>query len=67
MSQNEIEISYMKLKDKVRKMLEAQAAYFRSAKDKQKLMIAKNLEKEVKEMIDPPQKQQQELFNWLGQ
>ena len=68
-TQNEIELSYMRFKDKVRKMLEAQATYFRSGKDKQKLMIAKTLEKQVKEMLDPPEpkkEQQQSLFDWLA-
>lgn len=61
------EIEYLKFKDKVRKMLAAQKDYFRT-KDKQKLMIAKNYEKEVAEWIDPPQKAQQSLFqDWLGQ
>jgi len=65
--QQEIELSYLHLKDKVRKMLAAQKEYFRSKGDKQKLMIAKSLEKEVTEMIDPKQKAQQSLFEWLGQ
>lgn len=66
--QQEIELSYMKLKDKVKKMLAAQKEYFRSKGDKQKLIIAKNLEKEVSEMVDPQPKAQQSLFNdWLGQ
>lgn len=68
-TQNEIELSFMQFKDKVRKMMEAQSAYFRS-KDKQKLFIAKNYEKQVKEMLDPsePKKnQQQNLFDWLSQ
>lgn len=65
-TQNEIELSFMKFKDKVRKMMEAQASYFRSNHDKQKLMIAKSLEKQVKDMLDPPppkQQPQQNLFN----
>jgi hypothetical protein len=70
-TQNEIELSYMHFKDKVRKMMEAQAAYFRSNHDKQKLVIAKSLEKQVKDMLDPPEPKkqpQQDLFNdWLGQ
>ena len=70
-TQNEIELSFMKFKDKVRKMMEAQAVYFRSNHDKQKLMIAKGLEKQVKDILDPPKpkkEQQQNLFNdWLGQ
>ena len=64
--QTEIELRYMKLKDKVRKMLEAQKAYFRSNHDKQKLMIAKSLEKEVTELVDPKPKAQAEI-DWLGQ
>lgn len=65
--QQEIELSYMHLKDKVKKLLAAQQEYFKSKGDKQKLMIAKNLEKEVSEMVDPKPKAQQSLFEWLGQ
>lgn len=61
--QTELELKYLKLKDKVRKMIAAQKDYFRSNHDKQKLMIAKNLEKEVIEMVDPKPKAQKELFD----
>lgn len=64
---HEKELELMKLKDKVRKLLSAQKEYYRT-KDKQKLMIAKSYEKEVAEIIDPPVKAQQSLFNdWLAQ
>ena len=59
----QIEIAYMKLKDEVRKMLAAQKEYFRSGKDKQKLMIAKSHEKKVSEMIDPPAPKGKTLFD----
>lgn len=57
----------IKLKDRVRKLLAAQKDYFRT-KDKQKLIIAKNYEKEVAAIIDPPVKTQQEINfqNWLA-
>lgn len=65
-----LEILHMKFKDKVKKMLDAQQAYFKSNHDKQKLMIAKSLEKQVRDFIDPPPPKveaQQSLFDWLGQ
>lgn len=49
----EYQLRYLKLKDTVKKMLDAQKEYFRT-KDKQKLIIAKGWEKKVTEMINPP-------------
>jgi len=61
----EIELRYIKLKDKVKKLLDAQKEYFRT-RDGQKLIIAKSLEKEVSEMVNPKPKSQAEI-DWLGQ
>lgn len=63
----ELEIKYMQLKDKVKKMLSAQKEFYKSKGDKQKLIIAKRIEKEVTELIDPEIKPQQSLFDWLAQ
>lgn len=47
------EIKYLKLAEKVRQMLAAQKAYFRSNKDFQLLKVSKAIEKEVDEMVNP--------------
>lgn len=62
----EIEYKYTKLRDTVRKMMAAKNDYFRSNRDKQKLMIAKRLEKEVEELVSDRPAQQQGLFEWLA-
>lgn len=66
MTTEEIQARYNHLADKARKMLTAQRAYFKSNKDFQLLKIAKSLEKEVDELINPTQKQQQDLFEFLA-
>lgn len=67
MTQEELQLKYNHLSDKVRKMLAAQKAYFKSNKDIQLLKIAKALEAEVNDIINPQQKQQQNLFDYLAQ
>ncbi|MCZ2397100.1 MAG: hypothetical protein LC100_11225 [Chitinophagales bacterium] len=57
---------YDKLKAAVQKMMAAQKDYFRSNRDKQKLIIAKNLEREVESLVSDRPEQQPELFDWLA-
>jgi len=47
------QLQYMHLVDKVRKMMAAQKAYFKSNKDIQLLKVSKQLEKEVDDIINP--------------
>jgi len=49
------------LVDKVRKMLAAQKAYFKSNKDIQLLKISKALEKEVDDIVNPKPVSQAQL------
>lgn len=61
------ELHYHKLAYKVRKMLLAQKEYFSSGRsgqrDTRKLMISKNLEKEVDEIVNPKPTPQARLFD----
>lgn len=62
------EIKYHKLAEKVRAMLAAQKAYFRSRKDFQLLKVSKAIESEVDEMVNPKKPEvSQSTMNWLGQ
>lgn len=63
MTQEELQLKYNKLVDKVKKMMAAQKAYFKSNKDFQLLRISKALEKEVEDMVNPKPQTQQNLFN----
>jgi hypothetical protein len=67
MTQQELQLRYDHLSDKVRKMLAAQKAYFKSNKDIQLLKVSKALESEVNEIVNPKEKQQQSLFEYLAQ
>ncbi len=57
------ELKYNKLAEKVRTMLAAQKAYFRSNKDFQLLKVSKEIEKEVDEMVNPKPQTQQSFFS----
>lgn len=57
---------YEFLANKVRKLLEAQKMYYKSKKDIQLLKISKALEKEVTDIINPEQKQQQAYLDFLA-
>ena len=59
-------LRYMQLAEKVRKMLEAQKAYFRSGKDIRLLKISKALEAEVDGLVNPKPTSQAQI-DWLGQ
>lgn len=59
---------YDHLADKVRRMMSAQKAYFKSDKDIQLLKLAKQLEKEIDEIVNPKPQQQGSLpFEFLAQ
>lgn len=66
MSHEDQEIKYNRLADKVRKMLAAQQAYFKSNKDIRLLKISKAIEAEVNEMVNP-KPVSQTTIDWLGQ
>lgn len=51
------------LADKVRKMLAAQKAYFKSNKDFQLLKVSKALEKEVDDLVNPKPPEAPTLFS----
>ena len=57
---------YEYLANKVRRMLEVQKMYYKSKKDIQLLKLAKALEKEITEIINPEQKQQQAYLDFLA-
>jgi hypothetical protein len=59
-------LRYLKLAEKVRQMLAAQKAYFKSGKDYQMLMASKKLEKEVDEIVNP-KPSSQATIDWLAQ
>lgn len=60
-------IELLKLKAKVRDMLSAQQAYFKSGKDIQLLKVSKAIESEVKEMVsDKPNKVSQATMEFLA-
>ncbi|HEX7906247.1 MAG TPA: hypothetical protein VF487_20375 [Chitinophagaceae bacterium] len=56
---------YDHLADKVRKMMAAQKAYFKSNKDIQLLKLSKAIEKEVDEIVNPKPVSQAQL-DFLG-
>ena len=64
---HDAELKYNNLADKVRKLLLAQKDYFSSGRsgqrDIRKLMISKNLEKEVDEIINSKPRPQAGLFD----
>lgn len=61
------EIKYLKLSEKVRQMLAAQKAYFKSNKDFQLLKVSKAIEKEVDDMVNPKEnRSQQASFEFLA-
>lgn len=63
----DFKLKYEHLADKVRKMLAAQKAYFKSGKDVQLLKVAKQLEKEINEIVNPKPQQQGSLpFEYLA-
>lgn len=62
---NDYQLKYMHLCDKVRKMLAAQKAYFRSNKDVQLLKVSKALESEVDAIVNPKPQTQAE-FEFLA-
>lgn len=68
--QNELSMlrdQYNFLFEKVKKMLDAQQAYFKSNKDIQLLKVSKAIEKEVKDFIQPKQQQvSQGTIDWLA-
>lgn len=64
MENSELEKKYNHLVTKVRVMLDAQKAYFKT-RDMQKLKQAKALEKEVDELINPPPIRQADI-DWLA-
>ena len=66
MTQQELQIKHDNLVDKVKKMLAAQRAYFKSNKDIQLLKVSKALEREVDDIVNPKQKEQQSLFEYLA-
>lgn len=57
---------YEYLANKVRRMLEVQKMYYKSKKDIQLLKLTKALEKEINEIINPEQKQQQAYLDFLA-
>ena len=63
----ELEIKFLQLKDKTKKYFLAKDEYFKSGKDQRKLIILKSIEKEIRELINPKEKQQKSLFDWLAQ
>lgn len=64
---DDAEIKYNKLADKVRAMLAAQKAYFKSGKDFQKLRVSKAIEAEVDAMVNPKTPPvSQGTLEWLG-
>lgn len=63
----DFKIRYMQLRDKVREMLDAQQAYFRSHKDFQLLKKSKAIETEVKDLVSNKPKSSQAQLDWLGQ
>jgi len=62
----ELQLKYNKLVEKVRMMLEAQQAYFKSNKNYFLLKTSKAIESEVNAMINPKPSSQTEI-DWLGQ
>jgi hypothetical protein len=66
MNEEELKLKYNNLADKVRKMLAAQKAYFKSNKDFQLLKVSKSLEAEVNDIVNPKPTTQGTL-DWLGQ
>jgi hypothetical protein len=68
MTHQELEIRYNLLSSKVKDLLDAQQAYFKSNKDFQLLRKSKALEQEVRNLITPKAKVQQGLpFEFLAQ
>lgn len=65
MDNQEAQLKYLQLADKVRKMLAAQKAYFRSNKDFQLLKVSKALETEVNDIVNPKPSSQASI-EWLG-
>ena len=57
---------YEYLANKVRRMLEVQKMYYKSKKDIQLLKLTKALEREINEIINPEQKQQQAYLDFLA-
>lgn len=61
------EHEYLKLRAKVREMLAAQKAYFKSRKDFQLLKKSKAIEKEVDDLVNPKNNEAtQATFEWLA-
>ncbi len=65
MENQELQLRHEYLVRKVKEMLEAQQAYFKSGKDFQLLKKSKAIEKEVRDIVFPKQVSQSEI-DWLG-